>query len=89
MGVFVHFRNRKRRWSDSALLGRRHYLLEMRWTGQIPAQQDTITCIDGGVHRFKIDEEQKTVIATFSIGGLMVASIEDDALLWNLRNVRC
>ena len=36
------------------------------------------------VHRFKVDEEEKTVISTSRRGGLIVSSVDTQEVLWFL-----
>ncbi|KIO32681.1 hypothetical protein M407DRAFT_18440, partial [Tulasnella calospora MUT 4182] len=71
---------------------RRHFLREQAWRGkQGPSadeekpflgvfQSDVIT----DIHRFKIDEVERTIICTTGEGGLFVMSIDTDEILWCL-----
>lgn len=45
------------------------------------------TSNDGVLH-FKVDEEQKTVLAVSRSGGMTVHAMEDNRILWKLGPVR-
>ena len=62
-------------------------MMEMSRIGRRPVRHATMSCLKDMVHRFKIDEEQGTVISTHMSGGLSVASIVDDTILWALPKV--
>lgn len=76
-------------------LGRRHFLREQAWRGkqshssgkEQPSlktfQSDTVR----DIHRFKIDEVERTIICTTGEGGLFVVSIDTNETLWNLPEV--
>ncbi|KAG8942326.1 hypothetical protein FRC03_003300, partial [Tulasnella sp. 419] len=81
------------RWLEGAAswkqLCRKYFELEAHWHGQ---QIDSdagfrirLSHSSGAnVHRFKIDEEEGTIICTTSQGGLYVSSIQPDRRLWSL-----
>jgi len=44
----------------------------------------TLETFDRGVHRFKVDTEEKTIISTGRMGGLIVSSVDTQEVLWSL-----
>ncbi|KDQ52879.1 hypothetical protein JAAARDRAFT_61656 [Jaapia argillacea MUCL 33604] len=68
-------------WKD---LCRRHTILSQSWSGQNLLSEGSYTSPGQAVHRFTIDEKQRTVIATHENNGLTVSTLEDDRLIWGL-----
>ena len=62
-------------------------MMEMSRIGRRPVRHAAMSCLKDMVQRFKIDKEQGTVISTHMSGGLSVASIADDTILWALPEV--
>ncbi|KAG8905735.1 hypothetical protein FRB99_008372 [Tulasnella sp. 403] len=71
---------------------RKHFMLEYAWTGNLPGRHRpepelTVSGVMASglhVHRFKIDEVERTVISTSERGGLNVSSIDTKEVLWFL-----
>ena len=68
-------------------LGIQFYLMERRWEGNGRARITVVAAPGDTVWRFKIDEEQRTVITTYSDGGLKVSAIDERTVLWSLPRV--
>ncbi|KDQ20341.1 hypothetical protein BOTBODRAFT_51651 [Botryobasidium botryosum FD-172 SS1] len=56
---------------------------ERAWTGQAAVSQKIVDA-DSFTHRFKIDEEQRTIICTNLLGGLRVVCAQEKSVLWSL-----
>ncbi|KZO90650.1 hypothetical protein CALVIDRAFT_542513 [Calocera viscosa TUFC12733] len=69
-------------------LARRHILLERSWTGKEKAVIRSLPLASHMVHRFKVDEVEQTLLISNNsgslIGGLKVADIASDEILWSL-----
>ncbi|EJT99660.1 hypothetical protein DACRYDRAFT_41819, partial [Dacryopinax primogenitus] len=67
---------------------RRHILLERSWTGRGKAVIRSLPRSSHTVHRFKVDEVEQTLLISNNsgslIGGLKVADITSDEILWSL-----
>lgn len=61
--------------------------MERRWEGNGHAKYGVVTAPKSAVWRFKIDKEQRTVIATHLDGGLTVSAISENMVLWSLPRV--
>lgn len=72
------------------LPGHKFYKTHLRWEGQESSYSSHVGTAGKAVWRFKIDEEQETVITTHFDGGLRVAPIESSGsdILWLLPHVR-
>ncbi|KDQ20335.1 hypothetical protein BOTBODRAFT_394089 [Botryobasidium botryosum FD-172 SS1] len=70
---------------DWKIFCRRHVMLEKAWVGKAVAVKKTVD-IDGPAeyYRFRIDEEQRTMICTNRRGGLQVICALESTLLWSL-----
>ncbi len=70
-----------------------HFKCERAWIGisrSTPPNDLQLTSVEAGgrlVHRFKVDEVEKTVVCTGMAGGLYVASINSMECLWFLPRV--
>ena len=61
--------------------------MEKRWTGKFPVGYGTYSCLGDAVHRFRIDDDQGTIISTHgptAWNGLTVAAIETNQILWTI-----
>ncbi|KAG8910904.1 hypothetical protein FRC01_006060 [Tulasnella sp. 417] len=73
-------------------LCRRYFLREQAWRGEqnSPSQKEQLSLgvfqsdVIKDIHRFKIDEVERTIICTTGEGGLFVMSIDTDEILWCL-----
>lgn len=66
-----------------ALLVQRRFNIEMNWQG---ISQPTVKDFRSGtyVHRIKVDEQAGFVITTSMRGGVIVADLHKDDILWSL-----
>ncbi|KAG8951103.1 hypothetical protein FRC04_006762 [Tulasnella sp. 424] len=83
-------------WMDNVTswkeLCKRHFLREYAWTGtrlgdNLGEQLNLKVLLPSSlknVHRFKVDEVERTVLCSTSKGGLLVASIDTEEVLWQL-----
>ncbi|KAG8910903.1 hypothetical protein FRC01_006059 [Tulasnella sp. 417] len=71
---------------------KRHFLRECAWTGMRLGNNSPeplslnmpLPSILNNVHRFKVDEVERTVICSTAVGGLLVVSIDTEEVLWQL-----
>ncbi|KAG8951116.1 hypothetical protein FRC04_006775 [Tulasnella sp. 424] len=71
--------------------GRRHFLLEYAWTGNLGDLELPIRFFRPStlskVHRFAIDDVEKIVICSTSVGGLIAVTIDTGETVWQLPTV--
>ncbi|KAH9918089.1 uncharacterized protein B0H18DRAFT_1032556 [Fomitopsis serialis] len=79
------FEARNSAWLDDARswkeLCRRWTVVERNWDGHGALLEGGYTSEDGVLH-FKVDEEERTVLAVSRTGGMSVHAMEDNRLLW-------
>ncbi|KAG9043937.1 hypothetical protein FS837_008957 [Tulasnella sp. UAMH 9824] len=68
---------------------KRNFLREYAWTGMhgrsnAPEQLSLKLPLLNNVHRFKVDEVERTIIYSTTVGGLSVVSIDTEEVLWQL-----
>ncbi|KAG8922774.1 hypothetical protein FRC02_011619 [Tulasnella sp. 418] len=76
--------------SSWKVLCKKHFSLEARWKGRKISPKCGLkigrsSAAGLHAHRFKIDEEERTIILSRAEGGIRVVSIDTDELLWELR----
>ncbi|KAH7926821.1 hypothetical protein BV22DRAFT_1062053 [Leucogyrophana mollusca] len=69
------------------LFCRRRLEIERGWRGRGPSSFKELSAARNAVFRFKVDEEEGTIIATCRYGGLFVTDLIDNYLLWSLTHV--
>lgn len=64
-------------------------MLDRNWhaRGERAGPRERLYRSSRGVHRFKLEEKHRLVIATFPRGGLRVVCMDTDELLFELPNV--
>ena len=67
-------------------LGRRWTTVERNWDGHGALLEGGYTSEDGVLH-FKVDEEERTVLAVSRSGGMTVHAMEDNRVLWQFSKV--
>ncbi|KAG8960275.1 hypothetical protein FRC03_006820 [Tulasnella sp. 419] len=76
--------------SSWKVLCKKHFSLEARWKGKKISPKCGLkigrsSAAGLHAHRFKVDEEEGTIILSRAEGGIRVVSIDTDELLWELR----
>lgn len=64
--------------------GRRRLHIEQSWSGKRPSTVTEHHATGTAVHRIKVDEAEGYIITTSKMGGLIVADLVHNQVLWSL-----